>query len=101
MPAMKGDREKDVEYAAGNVDPEVPDRGGVLAGEPADHGDGDRDADGRADELLHRQGTDLGEVRHRRLPGVVLPVGVGEERDGRVEAERRRHRPEVLRVERQ
>ena len=35
------------------------------------------------------------------LAAIVLPVGIGEERCRRVEAERRRHRPEVLRVERQ
>ena len=40
----------------------------------------DGDADGRADELLERQRADLGEVRHRRLAAVVLPVRVGDER---------------------
>ena len=54
-----------------------------------------------ADELLHGERGDLGEVRHRRLAAVVLPVRVGDERRRGVEAERRRHRAEVLRVERQ
>ena len=95
----EGDGEQDVEQAAGDVDPEVADGGRVAAGEAAHQGDGGGDADGRRHELLDRERADLGEVRHGRLAAVVLPVGVGEERDGGVEAERRRHRPEVLRVE--
>ena len=53
------------------------------------------------DELLDGQRADLGEVRHRRLAAVVLPVRVGDERRRGVEAERRGDRPEVLGVERQ
>ena len=48
-----------------------------------------------------RQRADLREVRHRRLAAVVLPVGVGHERGGGVEAERLGHGAQVLRVERE
>ncbi len=92
-PEDEGDGNEDVEQGAGDVDPEVPDRGGVAPGEAPHHGDGHRDADGGAHELLEGQRADLGEVRHGRLAAVVLPVGVGHERGGRVEAESRGHRP--------
>ena len=69
--------QEDVEHTAGDIDREVPDGGGVVPSKTAYHGDGHGDADGRAYELLHREHADLGEVRHRRFPGVVLPVGVG------------------------
>jgi len=41
----------------------------------------------------------LGEVAHRRLASVVLPVGVGGEADGRVEGQVRSDGVETLRVE--
>ena len=100
-PGQEGDREQDVEHAAGDVDPEVADGGRVPAREAPGHGDCHRDPDGGAHELLHGEHADLGEVRHGRLAAVVLPVRVRHERDDRVEAERLRHGPEVLRVERQ
>jgi hypothetical protein len=49
----------------------------------------DGDTNRRRDELLNGEGTDLREVRHRRLSAVVLPVGVGQKRHRRVEAQRR------------
>ena len=63
--------------------------------------DRDGDADGGRDEVLHREPGHLGEVAHRRLAGVVLPVRVGDEADRGVERERRRDGCDVGRVERQ
>ena len=64
----------------------------ALAREAADQGDGDRHADRGRDEVLHGEPGHLDEVAHRRLAGVVLPVGVGDEAHGGVEGEERRHR---------
>ena len=41
------------------------------------------------------------EMAHRRLAGVILPVGVGDEADRGVEGEIGRHGVEAVRVERQ
>ena len=43
----------------------------------------------------------LGEMTHRRLAAVVLPIGVGDEADRGVEGEIGRHPGELLRIERQ
>ena len=95
----EGDRQEDVEHAARDVDPEVADGRRVASSEAPHHGDRHGDADRRRDELLHRQGADLGEVRHRRLAAVVLPVGVGRERRRRVEAQGRADAVEVLGIQ--
>ena len=57
--------------------------------------------DRRRDEVVVRQAGHLGEIAHRRLAGVPLPVRVGRERCGGVERGMRRHRAEALRIERQ
>ena len=69
--------------------------------EAADDGDRDGDAGRGGDEVLHGEPGHLGEMAHRRLAAVVLPVGVGDEGDGGVEGELRRHRGHASRVERQ
>ena len=97
----KGDREEDVEQAPGDVDPEVADGGRVLASKAPRHSDRHGDPDRRAHELLHGEHADLGEVRHGRLAAVVLPVGVGQERSCRVEAQCIAHGTKVLGVERE
>jgi len=88
QPGDEGDRQEHVERATHRVDPEVANRGGLLAGEAADEGDRHGHADRRAHELLDGERADLAEVRHGRLAAVVLPVGVGDERDVGVEGER-------------
>ena len=55
--------------------------------------DGHGDPDGRAHELLHGEHAHLREVRHGRLPAVVLPVRIGRERHHRVETQRGGTRP--------
>ena len=95
------DRQEDVEDAADEVDPEVPDRRRPVAGESPDERDRDGDPDRGGGEVLDGEGAHLRQVRHRRLARIVLPVRVRDERDRRVEAERRADRPEMLGVERQ
>ena len=96
-----GERQQQADRAARQVDPEVADRGGAAADEAADERDGDREPDRGRDEVLHGEPGHLGEVAHRQLAAVVLPVRVRDERDRRVEGERRRHALGVGRVERQ
>ena len=43
----------------------------------------------------------LGEIAHGRFAGISLPVGVGGKARGRVKCQVRRHRAEILRIERQ
>ena len=50
---------------------------------------------------MHGEADHLCQMAHRRLAGVVLPVGVGDEADGRVECEIRRYAIEASRIQRQ
>jgi hypothetical protein len=67
----------------------------------ADEGDGDGDARRGRHDVVAGEAGHLGEIAHGGLAAVVLPVGVGRERHGRVEREVGRDRPKPLRVERQ
>ena len=100
-PTTIGDRQQDVQHAAGQIDPEVADGARRTPREAADQRDGERDAGGGGDEVVHRQPGHLREIAHRRLGHVRLPVGVGDEADRGVEGEVRRDRALALRVERQ
>jgi hypothetical protein len=62
---------------------------------------GHGDAGGGGNKIVEDKGDHLGEVRHRRLPPVTLPVGVRREADRRVEGEVLAHGTETPRVERQ
>ena len=88
-----------VERASDQIHPEIADGGRLTTGEASHQGDRDLDSHRGADELLHRQSRHLREVRHGRLAGVVLPVGVGDERDGRVQCQQGRYPAHVLRIE--
>ena len=95
------DRQQQVENAAREIDPEVADRLGFGAREGADQREGHGEARGGGHEIVHRQPGHLRQMAHRGLAAVVLPVGVGDEADGRVEGEVRGHAVEPLRVQRQ
>ena len=56
-------------------------------GEAADQRDRERDAGRRREEVLNGEAEHLHEIAHRALAAIVLPVGVGDEADGGVEAE--------------
>ena len=94
-------RQQDVERRPGEVHPEVPDGLGRAAGEAPDERGERGHAGGGRDEVLDGQAQHLGEIAHRRLAAVPLPVGVGGEADGGVEGRVGRHRAEALRVQRQ
>ena len=72
----------------------------LRAAKPRISAASDGDADRRRDEVLHRQPGHLAEVDHRRLAAVELPVGVGDERRGGVEADVPGAGVEASRVER-
>ena len=95
----EGERQQDVEQRAGEVLPEVAELLRAAAREAADHGGQHRHADRRGHEVLHRQPRHLREVGERRLAAVELPVRVGDERRGGVEAHVPGARVEALGVE--
>ncbi len=86
------DRQQHVERAARDIDPEIADRLGGGAREAADQRDGEHDAGRRRQEVLVRQAEHLHEIGHRAFAAVVLPVGVGDEADRRVERRDRARR---------
>ena len=94
-------RQQDAHRGADQVDPEVADRVLSATRQPPDEGDDDGDADGRRREVLDGETDHLGEMAHRHLGRVVLPVRVRHEADRRVPGQRRRHRIHAGRVERQ
>ncbi len=87
-------RQQHVERAPREVDPEAADALRRPPREPAEQRDEHRHARRRRDEVLHRQAQHLGEVAHRRLAAVALPVGVGGEAHRRVERHLGRDRAE-------
>ena len=95
------DRQQDVERDPGQIGPEIADAVRLAPREAADQREGDGDAGRRRQEIVHRQRRHLGEVRHGRFARIALPVGVGDEADGGVERDRRRHAGKALRIERQ
>ncbi len=97
----QADREKDPKNGARGVDPKVTDGGRLLARNPANQGNGDRDANGCAEKVVIRQTRHLGEITHGGLWRVCLPVGIGGERDRGVERQGRRDAGQMLRIPRQ
>ena len=97
----EGDRQEDVDGGPGQVDPEVADRVGRPADEPADQRDGDGHAGRGRGEVLDGEAGGLGQVGHRRLAGVVLPVRVGHEADCGIEGQELLDRAKAGLVERQ
>ncbi len=73
----------------------------LTAREAPDDGDGDGDARGGREEVVHRQRRHLGEVAHSGFATIVLPVGVGGEADRRVERQRRTDARQMLWVQRE
>ncbi len=96
-----GDRQQDIKHAARQIGPEIADGLRRAAHEAADQRDGQRDAGRRRDEIVHRQPGHLGEIAHRALGRVGLPVGVGDEADRGIERGVGRDLAQRLRVERQ
>ena len=99
--ADQSDRQQNVERDPGQIGPEIADRGRRGARKAAHQREGHREAGRRGDEIVHGEADHLGQMAHRRLAGIVLPVGVGDEADRGVEGEIRRHAIEAARVQRQ
>ena len=95
------DRQQDVERDPRQIDPEIADRGRRGARKAAHQREGHRETGRRRDEIVHGEAEHLGQMAHRRLAAIVLPVGVGDEADRGVEGEIRRHGVEAARVQRQ
>jgi hypothetical protein len=95
----EGERHEDACRRPHQVDPEVPDRVGFAARQAAHQRHDDGDSDRRREEVLQRQTAHLHQVAGAGLARVVLPVGVGDEADRRVEGERRRGARGMARVE--
>ena len=99
--ADERDRQQDVERHAGHIDPEIADRRGGRAGESAHQRERHREAGRRRQEVVHGEAEHLGEIAHRGLAAVVLPVRVGDEAARGVEGELGRHGVEAARIQRQ
>ena len=96
------DRQQDAQRAAHQVDPEVAEVTGVLAGKSAHHRDRDGHAHRGRHEVLHGEAGHLHQMAHGGLTGVGLPVGVRDEADRGVPRQCRRHRGgRVVEVQRQ
>ena len=86
-PTSDGERQQHVEDRPQQVDVEDAELAPGARRQPADEGDQHGDADAGGDEVLDRQAGHLREVGEGRLARVELPVGVREERRGRVEGD--------------
>ena len=95
------DGQQNVEGDSGQIGPEIADSGRRGPRKAAHQCKGHREAGRRGDEIVHGEAEHLRQMAHRRLAGVVLPVGVGDEADRRVEGEIRRHGVEAAWVQRQ
>ena len=97
----KRKRQQHVQRAPRQVDPEIADRLARGTRKGPNERDGERDARSGGDEVLRRQRRHLGEIAHRALAAVVLPVGVRREADGGIEGEIRSDGGHARRIERQ
>ena len=95
----EGHGQEDVEGAAHQVHPGIPEVHGAAACDAPDQRHQHRHARGGREEVLHRQTQHLGEVAQGDFAAVGLPVGVGDEAYGRVEGEACRHIALMLGIE--
>ena len=93
------DRQQHVKNGAGHIDPEIADGSRRAPGKASDEGDGERDAGRGGNEIMHGEPGHLGQIAHRGLGRVGLPIGVGDEAHRRIEGEIGRDRIEMLRIE--
>jgi hypothetical protein len=97
----QGEGQQEVEIDARQVGIEVAKPLAAIGGEGAGDRGGHGHAGGGRDEVVRGQARHLREGRDRLLRHIGLPVGVGDEADGGVEGQVRRHAGEALRIERQ
>ena len=81
------DRQQDIQGRAGEIDPEIADGLGLAPREPTNERERKRDARRGREEIVDGETGHLGQIAHRRLAAVGLPVGVGDEAHRGVEGE--------------
>ena len=94
----QADRQQHPQRPPRQVHPEVPQRLRLAPRYPADKRDRQRHARRRRPEVVRRQPRHLGQIAHRLLRHIRLPVRVGGKRSRRVPRQVRFHRRKVLRV---
>ena len=100
--ADHAERQQHPQDAANHVYPEVADGLHLPPRDAANEGDRQRDAGRCGNKVVVSKTRHLGEVAHRALATIGLPVGVRGERSGRVPRQvLGRHAREFLRIERQ
>ncbi len=72
-----------------------------MPDDAADQGNQNRHAGGCRNEVLNGQAQHLGQVAHRGLAAIALPVGIGDEAGGSVECQIRGNRADFLWVQRE
>ena len=96
-----GQRQQHVQRRARDVDPEIADRAGRTGSKAADQRERNGNAGGGRKEVLAGQADHLRQDTHRLLAAVALPVGVGDEADGGVEARIGAHAHHAFGIERE
>ncbi len=96
-----GERQQDVDERPVEVAPEVAELAARAAARARARPRRAPPSRPGGDEVLHRQPGHLGQVRHRVLAAVVLPVRVRDEAGRRVQRDVRRHAFQVVRVQEQ
>ena len=99
--AHNAERQQHPQAGADQVHPEIADGLHLAAGNAANEGNRQRDADRRRREVVVGEPGHLRQIAHGGFAGIVLPVGVGGERRRRVERQRLRDRRKLLRIQRQ
>ena len=95
------DRQQQIQRAARQIDPEITQRLQPARGKGADHGNRGGNAGRGAEEIMDRQPDHLRAVGNLAFRRIGLPIRVGDEADGSIERQARRHGRDRLRVPRQ
>ncbi len=84
---------------SGHIDPEIADGGRRGARKAAHQRESHRETGRRRQKVMHGEAEHLGQMAHRGLAAIILPVGVGDKAHRCVEREIRRHRVKAARVQ--
>ena len=82
-----GERQQHIEHRPCQIDPKIADRRALLPRQGARQTERQGQGDRRVEEIISGEPDHLREMAHRHLAGVGLPIGVGDEADGRIEGE--------------
>ena len=72
------DRQEDVKRDSGHIDPEIADSGRRGARKAAHQRESHRETGRRRQKVMHGEAEHLGQMAHRGLAAIILPVGVGD-----------------------